>query len=405
MNNPIDWLLSAAAIRERCQEIYRLGLAGELEHFSLHLEKLEQCAEFVLETTRENYPDLNIPFHSRWRHFTVKSDDRWEIFCSEHSQINDYKKASIGFDLVFVSVLLDAGAGDSWTYKDEKSDEILSRSEGLAIASLDMFLRGDFSSDVNNPWQADANGLMQLSNEALANGFQVTLDNPLSGFDNRLELLHRLGQQLDQRFSCEDDTNPRVSAFLETLKDKYDDSLTAGSLLHETLHHFVEMWPHGKVINKQCLGDVGVHSKINGEGMTNKLVPFHKLSQWLSYSLVEPLQWAGVSVTDLDQMTGLPEYRNGGLFIDMGVLQPKEHVLQKTHSATAEPIVEWRSLTVCLLDELAVIVRKNLNRTTDELPLVKILQGGTWTAGRKIAKQLRDDGTPPIRLNNEGTVF
>ncbi len=83
--------------------------------------------------------------------------------------------------------------------------------------------------------------------------------------------------------------------------------------MHETLRHFVEMWPHGKVVNNQCLGDVGVHGKIVGEGMTNNLVPFHKLSQWLSYSLVEPLQWAGVAVTDLDQMTGLPEYRNGGL--------------------------------------------------------------------------------------------
>jgi len=404
MKNPIDWLLSAEAIRERSQQIYQIGLSGQLEHFSVHPDKLEACAEFVFETTRENYPDLNVPFHSRWRHFTVNSEDRWKKYCSERS-LNDMEKARIGFDIVFVSVLLDAGAGDAWTYKDNMSGETLSRSEGLAIASLDMFLRGDFSSDSNNPWQADAHGLIRLSQETLANGFQVSDANPLSGFDNRLELLRRLGRQVDQRFGCANDPNPRVSAFLETLKNKYNASLTAGSLLHETLHYFVDMWPHGKIINNQCLGDVGVHSKVKGEGLTNNLVPFHKLSQWLSYSLVEPLEWAGISATDLDQMTGLPEYRNGGLFIDMGVLQPKEHVLQVTHSAAAEPIVEWRALTVCLLDELAMIIRNNLNRTADELPLVKILQGGTWTAGRKIAKQLRANGTPPIRLNNEGTVF
>jgi hypothetical protein len=150
---------------------------------------------------------------------------------------------------------------------------------------------------------------------------------------------------------------------------------------------------------------VGVHSKVNGEGLTNNLVPFHKLSQWLAYSLVEPLQWAGIKVTNLDQMTGLPEYRNGGLLIDTGVLQPKEHVLRETHAATAEPIVEWRALTVCLLDEVAAIVRKTLNKTSNDLPLVKILQGGTWSAGRKIARQLRADGFSPIRLINEGTVF
>ncbi len=198
MTNSIDWLLSAEAIRERCKEIYRLGLSGQLDHFSVHTDKLDACADFVLETTRENYPDLDIPFHSRWRHFTVNGKDRWQAFCAQHPEIEDDEKACIGFDLVFVSVLLDAGAGDVWTYKDSNSGETLARSEGLAIASLDMFLRGDFSSDNDNPWQADAKGLMQLNKETLAIGFQVSEDNPLSGFENRLQLLHRLGRQLDQ---------------------------------------------------------------------------------------------------------------------------------------------------------------------------------------------------------------
>ena len=45
-------------------------------------------------------------------------------------------------------------------------------------------------------------------------------------------------------------------------------------------------------------------------------MPLHKLSQWLAYSLIEPLQRAGIAVTDIDGLTGLAEYRNGGLFID-----------------------------------------------------------------------------------------
>jgi len=48
---------------------------------------------------------------------------------------------------------------------------------------------------------------------------------------------------------------------------------------------------------------------------TDGLVPIHKLSQWLSYSLVEPLMAAGIEVTDLDGLTGLAEYRNGGLLV------------------------------------------------------------------------------------------
>jgi len=39
-------------------------------------------------------------------------------------------------------------------------------------------------------------------------------------------------------------------------------------------------------------------------------MPFHKLSQWLTYSLLEPFEWAGVRIHRLDELTGLPEYRN-----------------------------------------------------------------------------------------------
>jgi hypothetical protein len=52
-------------------------------------------------------------------------------------------------------------------------------------------------------------------------------------------------------------------------------------------------------------------------------MPFHKLSQWLTYSLLEPFEWAGVPVHGLDALTGLPEYRNGGLLLDAACCSPK----------------------------------------------------------------------------------
>ena len=57
---------------------------------------------------------------------------------------------------------------------------------------------------------------------------------------------------------------------------------------------------------------------------TSNLMPLHKLSQWLAYSLIEPLQNAGIRVTEIDGLTGLAEYRNGGLFVDNGVLAFRE---------------------------------------------------------------------------------
>jgi hypothetical protein len=135
-------------------------------------------------------------------------------------------------------------------------------------------------------------------------------------------------------------------------------------------------------------------------------VPFHKLSQWLAYSLIEPLQDAGLEVVELDALTALAEYRNGGLLIDSGVLVPKRGcLLGEAHPGDGEVVVEWRALTVALIDRLADQIRDRLGLSRAQLPLAKVLQGGTWSAGRSLARQVRDDGGPPLRIISDGTLF
>jgi Protein of unknown function (DUF1688) len=166
------------------------------------------------------------------------------------------------------------------------------------------------------------------------------------------------------------------------------------------------------VLHGAPLGDVWPHRWAGGEdpmagrhGTTAGWVPFHKLSQWLAYSLLEPFEWAGITVTGLDALTGLPEYRNGGLLIDGGVIVPRDAgALARTWKVSDEFIIEWRALTVTLIDELAPLVRARLNRTAQEMPLACVLEGGTWAAGRAIARELRD-GSPPITIESDGTVF
>jgi hypothetical protein len=104
----------------------------------------------------------------------------------------------------------------------------------------------------------------------------------------------------------------------------------------------------------------------------------------------------------------VPEYRNGGLFVDLGVLVPKKSSIFDTsgHLPDSEVIVEWRALTVVLLDEVAMLLRIKVGETEEGLPLVKVLEGGTWTAGRKIAKEKRPETCgPPIVIVSDGTVF
>ena len=111
-------------------------------------------------------------------------------------------------------------------------------------------------------------------------------------------------------------------------------------------------------------------------------------------------------MTDVHELTGLAEYRNGGLFVDMGILSPREPAeLSKPHGVADPFVVGWRALTVALLDRLAPLVGARLGLEPDLFPLASALEGGTWAAGRRIARQMRADGGPPFHVSSDGTVF
>src|SRR5262249_26096588 len=115
-----------------------LGMREELTHFTVHPGRMDDVADAVLGTINKNYASLDIPFHARWRHFVVDGADRWEKIASAASWPDRAARGRAEFDLVIVSVLLDAGAGAAWHYKDAVSGRAIGRSEGLALASLDM---------------------------------------------------------------------------------------------------------------------------------------------------------------------------------------------------------------------------------------------------------------------------
>lgn len=394
-------LLKPASIRARAREMLELGLAGKLLHFSVHPERLEACADYVLETIEANYPTLDIPFHARWRHFVVAGMDRWSVLDLGANFRDAAERGRAAYDLAIVSVLLDAGAGPDWSYRDVLTGKQVSRSEGLALASLDMFAAGLFSSDPGQPLRADATALKRLDAAALAAGFQAGPANPLLAVEGRAALLNRLGEELErQGMSRPGDLFDRFHAAAET------GTLRASHMLGEVLCCFGGIWPSRLTIAGVALGDTWRHPLIAQGSVTAGLVPFHKLSQWLTYSLIEPLQWAGISVIDVDDLTGLPEYRNGGLFLDLGVITLKDEAdAERAHEAGSTLVVEWRALTVALLDEIGSLIRKRLGRTSEELPLAKVLEGGTWAAGRRIAATKRAGGGPPLTIISDGTVF
>jgi hypothetical protein len=404
-SDAITWLRSPGAIRERCGMIFAAAARGELAHFTYVPERLPELAKFVVTVIRENYPTLDIPYHSRWRHFAVGGRDRWAALATQLSGMPDDEIARVRFDLAVTSVFLDAGAGDAWRYREPVSDAVFSRSEGLAVASFDLFAAGAFTS-VPVYLLADADALERFDAAQLAAAFQVRPDNPLIGLEGRAELLRRLGAALraDPELFGQP---PRIGHLFDYLSTQAQNGvLPAPAILAAILRGFGPIWPGRVELDGVNLGDVWRHPAARAGDATSGLVPFHKLSQWLAYSLVEPLEAGGTAVTELNQLTGLPEYRNGGLFVDGGVLVPKhDAVLREPHEVGSEIVVEWRALTVALLDLLAEPVRAELGLDAASLPLAKVLEGGTWSAGRRLARERRPDGGPPIRVISDGTVF
>ena len=402
-------LLNAEAVRDRAQRMLALGLDDKLPNFRVDLGRLDDAVDFVLSVLKKNYPALDVPFHSRWRHFVTHGVDRHAGLAEDFADKTEQARSD--FDLAILSVLLDAGVGPQWRYWDAVTTDHYARSEGLAVASINLFARGDFSSrrgDGANQLRVDADALTNLETAMLRDGFQVTDDNPLVGIEGRADLLRSLGRLVSQRpeiFALHD--SPRPGGFFDHLVTKANGTtISAPLILSELLLQFGPIWPSRLTLGDVPLGDCWRHPSLRTADATNGLVPLHKLSQWLAYSLIEPLQWAGFTVTDIDGLTGLAEYRNGGLFVDTGVLALRDPAeAMREHDVASPLVVEWRALTVALLDRLAQALRRRLDMDATTLPLAKVLEGGTWAAGRQIARDKRADGAPPLKVMSDGTVF
>jgi Protein of unknown function (DUF1688) len=400
-------LLSAAAVRERASEMLAAGLDGRLDHFTVHPDWLAAAAVIVANVVRTNYPDLAVPFHARWRHFVVAGRDLWRERMAPTLWADAAAQARAAFDLAMVSVLLDAGAGNEWRYRDAATGIELGRSEGLALASLRMFEAGLFSADPADPLRADAERLLSMDAQALAAGFQADEQNPLPGLDGRAALLVRLGRAVAGNpgvFARRE--APRPGGLFDFLGAAWGERLPAPRILEALLVHLAEIWPGRFSLGGIGLGDTWRHPAVKRADASDGLIPFHKLSQWLAYSLIEPLQDAGITVLDIDGLTGLAEYRNGGLFLDAGVLVLRDAAAaQQPHTVDSPLVVEWRALTVALLDRIAPLVRERLGLAEQAFPLARVLEGGTWAAGRRLARERRPDGSPPIAVASDGTVF
>eukprot|EP00300_Choanocystis_sp_HF-7_P033909 c46359_g1_i1.p1 GENE.c46359_g1_i1~~c46359_g1_i1.p1 ORF type:complete len:798 (-),score=133.55 c46359_g1_i1:94-2487(-) len=399
-------------IRERCNLVFDLVQSGKSRFFTLDLSKLDNATQLVVDSLLNTYgAPSKVPYHSRARHFEVGGEDLLEGLHSRWREIGIDAVEAVRrvLDLTVISVLTDAGAGNDWSYLDKHRKQF-QRSEGLAVASYDLFLEGVFSSDRALKHRVNSLGLKDLTLDVLKHGYQITNENPMVGIEGRLKKLHDLARSLEEYPEYFGSECPRpghlVDYVLSKIPEKGERRVSVNVLWDAVITGLKYCWPAKSLLGVSH-GDVWQSAPLKVIGKPGSdIVAFHKLPQWLMYSLVEVFErFLSVKFDDLELLTGLAEYRNGGLFVDTGVIQLKsEDIRTQTHDVGSEVIVEWRALTVILIDKLAEQMRQRLGCTPQELPVAKVLQAGTWQVGRDLAKQLRA-GAPPINVHLDGTVF
>ena len=372
--DPLAALRESATIRARCAAVTRAVEQGRSGHFKIDRSALPAVAQRVAALTRERFPDLKIPYHSRWRHFEAGGVDRKGELDALLAGRTPAEVARARIDLTVVSVLLDAGAGPQWRYTErpeldalalpvhrQKGEDLLAmlgaatgggktkaagedapeagadtatpagtaaqgaaagrpgqpgqpglsglsecasfgRSEGLGVASFRAFVAGVFSSDPADPLRVDALALKRLDAAALRAVFQASPSNPLVGLEGRAALLARLGEVLQAQAQAEGGEARPSRLYDQLTEHGQRTELTAGEILRTLVTGYAPIWTSGNRVLGLPAGDVWPHlwagAQTTADGLqpdraTGGWVPFHKLSQWLTYSLLEPFEWAG----------------------------------------------------------------------------------------------------------------
>ncbi|KAL4962441.1 URC4/urg3 family protein [Aspergillus stella-maris] len=428
-------LLKLETVRTKAHRVLELAKENKLNHFDYHEDKLDEAVEYVIGVIQRDFgPNAyhTIPPHGRWQHFEVGNVPRVSRLLETWSKrgYNTLEQTRGLIDLFFVSVLLDAGAGDFWRFTEPETGNVYTRSEGIAVASFYMFVNGEFSGGSERGDVVTGQGLKNFSVETLYRGFQIDDEkNPLVGAHARVEILQKLGVSLleNKEFFGATGRPGRPGALVDYLTRNGRHKLDYAELWAVLQTLLIPIWPSDRTkVDGVPVGDAWPLSVLSKHGdaasepsETATIQPFHKLTQWLAYSLKVPFErLLGTTWDNAHLGTGLPEYRNGGLFVDMGVLKLKPEALERglknsgtkdglpCFGAGDDEIVEWRAMTVALLDVLHERILNNDKFGDVKLSLPQVLESGSWKAGREIAAEKRPNTkSSPILNSGDGTLF
>jgi len=403
--NPALALFQPDTVRSKAHHLLELAETGRLAHVGVDLTRLDRAVEMVLETTKENYPDFQIPPYGIWRAFEAGGIDRWQALAGARGYETAGEMLAAAADLALLGIFMTTLHPAGWSYEDRMTETTAAGRRGAALAAFHMFASGSFSSDMTDPYRVDAETLVRMDLLELAAGLQWD-DRDDADFLNAMQRhLKRFGEALALRsdlFGEGDTTRPGLLAV--NLAKECDGAVDAAAVLDRLLEALAPVWDGGASEGDIALGDSFAHSTSVG-GEMDAIVPFHLAAQQMVYSLVEPFAWAGFEVANLDKLTAPSDLAHATLFHHTGVLTLRDDDRNLTPDAFRDRMIEARAVTIALSDRLAERLASGLGMTPEQVPFTCVLEGGTSRAGEHLIAQSPDKARKLGEILNPGAVF
>lgn len=156
--SPNDFLISLSSVRERCYKVQEAAVRNRLKHFDIDFSKLDELVQFVISIIKRDYDTpTEIPVYSRWRHFDIGGRPRLNNLLQNWSSLGQDKLEQTRklIDILVIAVLMDIKPCQTWTYTEKSTGRVFKRKDGIAVAILELFVSGIFSSDPAQPHRVD----------------------------------------------------------------------------------------------------------------------------------------------------------------------------------------------------------------------------------------------------------
>jgi Protein of unknown function (DUF1688) len=404
-SNSILTLFQPEEIRRKAHDFLERAVDGELSHVDVDLSEMDRVLLKVLEVTKGNYPDFQIPPHGVWRDFEAGDFDRWGALASARGFESAEEMLVAAADLAVIANYMKTRHPENWVFEDRMTATQAEGMQASALAAFHMFASGSFSSDMSDPYRVDAETLIRMDLGELADALQWNLQRDAGMLEDMQRHLKRLGEALALRpdlFSEGDVTRPGLLA--TRLAKQSSSAVDAGIALDRLLESLAPVWDGGAVSGEIALGDCFAHSQFPGSDL-EQLFPFHLTAQEIVYSLVEPFAWAGWEVSGLEVLSAPADLPHVALFSQAGVLNARRREEKLSGSEALDCMIELRAISMALTDKLADMLCAKLQVTPDQLPLSCVLEGGTSRAGAQILQQNETEAKKLGQLLNPGSVF